>query len=39
LICNVDAEKQTEVMALIDIQHQVRDFSKMARSVHFFWVS
>jgi hypothetical protein len=39
LICNVDAQRQTEVMALIDIQHQVRDFSKMARSVHFFWVS
>jgi hypothetical protein len=36
LICNVDLEKRTEVMALIDIQHQVRDFSKMARSVHYF---
>lgn len=36
LICNVEANKQTEVMALIDIQHQVRDFSKMARSVHYF---
>jgi len=36
LICNVEAGKQTEVMALIDIQHQVRDFSKMARSVHYF---
>ena len=39
LICNVDAGKQTEVMALIDIQHQVRDFSKMARSVHYFSVA
>lgn len=36
LICNVDPGKTTEVMALIDIQHQVRDFSKMARSVHYF---
>lgn len=36
LIVNVDPHKRTEVMALIDIQHQVRDFSKMARSVHFF---
>ncbi len=36
LICNVDLENSTEVMALIDIKHQVRDFSKMARSVHYF---
>ncbi len=36
LICNVEPQKCTEVMALIDIQHQVRDFSKMARSVHYF---
>lgn len=36
LICNVQPQKCTEVMALIDIQHQVRDFSKMARSVHYF---
>ena len=36
LICNVDPGRKTEVIALIDIQQQVRDFSKMARSVHFF---
>ena len=36
LICNVDPGRKTEVIALIDIQHQVRDFSKMARSVHYF---
>ncbi|MCX6111455.1 MAG: hypothetical protein NTZ90_17805 [Proteobacteria bacterium] len=36
LICNVDPGRRTEVIALIDIQHQVRDFSKMARSVHYF---
>lgn len=38
LICNVQENKVTEVMALIDVQHQVRDFSKMARSVHYFSV-
>lgn len=38
LIVNVQPGKRTEVMALIDIQHQVRDFSKMARSVHYFSV-
>jgi CheY-like chemotaxis protein len=36
LICNVEPGSRTEVIALIDIQHQVRDFSKMARSVHYF---
>lgn len=36
LVCNVELEKRTEVMALIDLKHQVRDFSKMARSVHYF---
>lgn len=39
LICNVQPQRQTEVMALIDVQNQVRDFSKMARSVHFFSVA
>ena len=38
LICNVRPKQQTEVMALIDIQNQVRDFSKMPRSVHYFSV-
>jgi hypothetical protein len=38
LICNVRQDEITEVMALIDVQHQVRDFSKMARSVHYFSV-
>ena len=36
LVCNVKPKETTEVMALIDIKHQVRDFSKMARSVHYF---
>lgn len=39
LICNVDAGQRTEVIALIDVQHQVRDFSKMPRSVHYFAAS
>lgn len=36
LICNVIPHQSTEVMALIDIHHQVRDFSRMTRSVAFF---
>lgn len=39
LVCNVRPHHQTEVMALIDVQNQVRDFSKMARSVHYFSVA
>jgi hypothetical protein len=37
LVCNVSQKKQTEVMALIDIHHQVRDFSRMTRSVAYFF--
>lgn len=37
LVCNVSPKKQTEVMALIDIHHQVRDFSRMTRSVSYFF--
>ena len=36
LVCNVEAGKRTEIMALIDINEQLRDFSTMARSIHFF---
>ena len=36
LVVNVHPGQRTEVMALIDIEHQVRDFSKMARSIHYF---
>lgn len=36
LICNVVPKQSTEVMALIDIHYQVRDFSRMTRSVAFF---
>jgi len=38
LICNVQPHVKTEVIALIDIHSQVRDFSKMARSIHYFSV-
>jgi hypothetical protein len=36
LVCNVDPGKATEVIALIDINEQVRDFSKVPRTVCFF---
>jgi len=36
LVCNVCPGKRTEVMALIDIGHQVRDFSKTVRSINYF---
>jgi hypothetical protein len=38
IICNVSPGKRTDVIALIDIQSQIRDFSKMARSIHYFQV-
>jgi len=38
LICNVRPRVQTEFISLIDITDQVRDFSKMARSIHYFEV-
>lgn len=36
LICNLDAGKSTEVIALIDVSEQIRDFSKVSRTVCFF---
>jgi hypothetical protein len=36
IICNVEPGKRTEVIALIDLAHSVRDFSQMPRSIHFF---
>ncbi|MEN9834258.1 MAG: hypothetical protein RL011_451 [Pseudomonadota bacterium] len=39
LVCNIKPKVCTEVIALIDLQHQVRDFSKMPRSVHYFEAS
>ncbi|NRA69003.1 MAG: hypothetical protein HRU19_31320 [Pseudobacteriovorax sp.] len=37
IICNVAPQKHTEIMALVDINEQLRDFSSMARSVHYFY--
>lgn len=36
LICNSLPGHATEVISLIDIHCQIRDFSRMARSLHFF---
>ena len=36
IVCNVQPQKKTEIMALIDVNDQLRDFSTMARSIHFF---
>ena len=36
LVCNVMPGTKTEIMALIDVNDQLRDFSTMARSIHFF---
>ena len=36
LVCNVQPGARTEVISLIDTQQQVRDFSKMPRSIHYF---
>ena len=39
LICNVEKGKKTEMIALIDSKLQVRDFSRMTRSISFFEAS
>lgn len=36
LVCNVQKNKRSEIMALINIDEQLRDFSKLARSIHYF---
>ena len=36
LICNVSKGKKTEIIALIDVNDQLRDFSSMARSIQYF---
>lgn len=36
LVCNSEFGKKTEVIALINLNDQVRDFSKMPRSISFF---
>lgn len=36
LVCNVKKNERTEIMAIIDVNEQLRDFATMARSIHFF---
>jgi hypothetical protein len=36
LICNVDENNFTEMIAIIDLSSKVKDFSRMTRSIHFF---
>lgn len=36
IVCNVSEGKRTEIMALIDINDPLRDFSSLARSIHYF---
>jgi len=36
LICNSLPGRKTEVISLIDLHSQIRDFSRMARGLHFF---
>lgn len=38
LVCNVSAQKRTEIIALIDCGEPLRDFARMARSIHYFSV-
>lgn len=36
IVCNVAKGQRTEIMALIDINDPLRDFSSLARSIHYF---
>lgn len=36
LICNVEKNAKTEMMTIIDIEEQLRDFATMPRSIHYF---
>ena len=36
IVCNVKPNSQTEIMSLINVNEQLRDFSSMPRSIHFF---
>lgn len=36
LICNIEPGKHTEVIALIDCERQLRDFSRSPRSIQYF---
>lgn len=35
-VCNIKMGSKTEIVALIDTHHTLRDFSKMTRSIHYF---
>ncbi len=36
IVCDVKPGGRTEIMALIDVNDQLRDFASMARSIHYF---
>lgn len=36
IVCNVSQGQRTEIMALIDLDDQLRDFASMTRSIHYF---
>ncbi len=36
ITCNVSEGRQTEIIALIEVDQQIRDFAKMPRSIHFY---
>tara|TARA_B100001094_G_scaffold321966_1_gene370560 strand:+ start:523 stop:1512 length:990 start_codon:yes stop_codon:yes gene_type:complete len=36
IVCNVEKDNKTEIMSLIIVNEQLRDFSNMTRSIHFF---
>jgi hypothetical protein len=36
IVCNVKPGSRTEILALIDVNDQLRDFASMARSIHYF---
>lgn len=38
IVCNVSAGKRTEIMAIIDINDPLRDFSSLSRSIHYFGI-
>lgn len=39
LVCNVRRGERTEIMALIEVGEQLRDFANMPRSIHYFKVA
>lgn len=39
IVVNVDDRKRTEIIAILDLNEQLRDVSKMARTIHYFSTS